>query len=146
MLTRLPCLPRITSRYWHKCSSSKSFNFCALPRIAIELGVSGSPLVPHTSPGCSFAKKVRAHRRLSCLLAILHPDLGYRVPISMAFILKIHSANQQQFSVHQLTALPRGESATPPILQRVLNAPNLLYSALLSIILYSFYYFILSYL
>lgn len=55
-----PCLPLVMSTYWQSLGWVIVFRIWNLPRIFMELGVRGRPLLPQTSCGRAEAKKVEA--------------------------------------------------------------------------------------
>lgn len=55
-----PCLPLVMSTYWQSLGWVIVLRIWNLPRIFIELGVRGRPLLPQTSCGRAEAKKVEA--------------------------------------------------------------------------------------
>lgn len=55
-----PCLPLVMSTYWQSLGWVIVLRIWNLPRIFMELGVRGRPLLPQTSCGRAEAKKVEA--------------------------------------------------------------------------------------
>lgn len=56
----IPCLPLEMSTYWQSLGWIKVLRIWNRPRILMELGVRGRPLLPQTSWGRAEAKKVKA--------------------------------------------------------------------------------------
>lgn len=59
-LTAVPCFPLEIATYWHSLGWVMVLRIWKRPRILMELGVRGSPLLPQTSWGRAEAKKVEA--------------------------------------------------------------------------------------
>lgn len=55
-----PCLPLVISTYWQSLGWVIVLRIWNLPKILMELGVRGRPLLPQTSCGRAEAKKVEA--------------------------------------------------------------------------------------
>lgn len=55
-----PCLPLVISTYWQSLGWVIVLRIWNLPKILMELGVRGRPLLPQTSWGRAEAKKVEA--------------------------------------------------------------------------------------
>lgn len=55
-----PCFPLEISTYWHSLGWVMVLRIWKRPKILMELGVRGSPLLPQTSCGRAEAKKVKA--------------------------------------------------------------------------------------
>lgn len=56
----IPCFPLVISTYWQSLGWVTVLRIWKRPRILIELGVRGRPLLPQTSWGRAEAKKVKA--------------------------------------------------------------------------------------
>lgn len=56
----VPCFPLDMSTYWQSLGWVTVLRIWKRPRILMELGVRGRPLLPHTSWGRAEAKKVKA--------------------------------------------------------------------------------------
>lgn len=70
----VPCFPREMSMYWHSLGCVRVLRIWKRPRILMELGVRGSPLLPHTSWGSGEAKKVKAPSSASlrgCMVSLM---------------------------------------------------------------------------
>lgn len=67
----IPCLPLEMSTYWQSLGWIKVLRIWNRPRILMELGVRGRPLLPQTSWGRAEAKKVKAPSCASLRVLIL---------------------------------------------------------------------------